>query len=204
MMFQSKRRQKKKLQEARAKSIANGKGLQVLQPTMKLASSHQNASKLVVGGNLRKPSGGGKVSGSMLFKKKNTIGGSKIRVNKLGSTKLAMNDSSGGNSDDFEDISETQAAAAKAEEEKKQMEEDEEMARRLQAELDLNSGLGNSDITNTAVHSNGSTTSIGAGAVKPTPSPEVKAPTVTAKKQSSMENSMARLKASTGDFFSDF
>eukprot|EP00593_Proboscia_inermis_P006696 CAMPEP_0171300116 /NCGR_PEP_ID=MMETSP0816-20121228/8934_1 /TAXON_ID=420281 /ORGANISM="Proboscia inermis, Strain CCAP1064/1" /LENGTH=373 /DNA_ID=CAMNT_0011776397 /DNA_START=39 /DNA_END=1160 /DNA_ORIENTATION=- len=193
---------RKKLQEARAKGAAEGKGLQVLQPKMKLASSHQNASKLVVGG-LRKPSGSSKLSGSMLLKKKTAIGGGKIRVNKLGSTKLSMNDSSSGDADGFEDIAETQAAAIKAEQEQKQMEADEEMARRLQSELEVDSGAnGTTGNSSETVYSNGNTQTAAATADKPTPKP--KPPAVPVPKKSSMESSMAKLKASNNDFFSDF
>lgn len=194
---------RKKLQEARSKGAAEGKGLQVLQPKLKLASSHQNASKLVVGG-LRKPSGSSKLSGrSMLLKKKTAIGGGKIRVNKLGSTKLSMNDSSSGDADGFEDIAETQAAAIKAEQEQKQMEADEEMARRLQSELEVDSGAnGTTGNSSETVYSNGNAQTAAVTADKPTPKPKL--PAVPLPKKSSMESSMAKLKASNNDFFSDF
>lgn len=123
-----------KLQAARSGSSGGSAG--ILQPKAKLASSLAGASKLLVKpktgtlGTLRKPTGS-----SSLLKKKGSLGGSKLRINKL-SMKLPVTGSSVGAGDDnFEDIEQTRKNAAEAEAEAKQDAEDIATAKKMQEEL---------------------------------------------------------------------
>mmetsp|Transcript_36057 Transcript_36057/g.52847 ORF Transcript_36057/g.52847 Transcript_36057/m.52847 type:complete len:399 (+) Transcript_36057:42-1238(+) len=214
---------KEKLQAARAASKKD-----VAKPTLKLASSFNGASKLNVGGRLKKPDpSGNKFKSGMLLKKKTSsgsLGGGKLRVGKLGVSKLSVTsngDQNGSANDDaFEDIADTQKASAEAGAERKQMEKDEEMAKKLQAELNQNSGgkslprysnggASPSPVSNGS-HSNGYTKAI-ASHVTSTTAPAIPAstpatsvaPSAAKPRTSNMEDQMAKLKGMTSDFFSD-
>lgn len=212
---------RRKLEVARAASSGN----HINSTTnAKLASSMPGASKLVVGGNLRKP--GTTTTASMMLKKKPMGGGglsgtSKLRLNNLGGMKLTANgnqsngDHKAASSDDFEDIESTQQKAAATEIEKKQLDEDEALARRLQDELNSGPALPPSpsrfarasknglasNVPNTQETTSNGSHGTGLWGKEAAASQSSSAP---ASQQSSMDESLAKLKSMTGDFFSQF
>jgi ADP-ribosylation factor GTPase-activating protein 2/3 len=216
---------------AAARAAAAGPGA-VAQSKAVLASQLPNArGKLATppsSGNapgpaiqvLRKP---GSTASMNMLKKKSSSAGSKMsmRINKLsgasssstlsgaggaGGAGGAAAASSGNNSDDggFEDIEATQKASAENGTLAKQFEQDEKMARQIQREMNSSSGNGMNHAPERVAASNGTAP---AQPAAPVPAPVAalppKKPEPVYEKKSSMEDSMAKMKAMNSDFFSD-
>jgi hypothetical protein len=172
--------------------------------------SSGNAPKVMV---LRKP--GSTASMNMLKKKSSS---SKMRVNKLssGTSGSSLNGggatgSSGNNSDDggFEDVEATQKSSAENGTLAKQFEEDEKMAKQIQREMNSNSGHSSNGNGNGRMNMAASQPAPAPVPVAPKPAPVAALPvpkkpeSPAYEKKSSMEDSMAKMKAMNMDFFAD-
>lgn len=188
------------------------------EPTLKLASERTGASKLVI----RKPT----ATTSTLKLRKPGAAPSALKLRKptapsrgglatrlpisaavAGAAKLNGGSASSNADDEFEDVAATQAAAVEAKNAVKQLEADEELAKRLQAELDAESGYG-------ASSSQRPSSSFGASSAAPSrpaapaaapaqPSPATAPAKPAAPKKNSMDQNIAKLKGMTDDFFSN-
>jgi len=195
--------QKREQEEAKRRlQIAQSSASQtVAKPTLKLASSLNTSSKLVIRKptqsslSLRKPqSNTSSISGRLLKKKPLTTKTLGVRLGaKGGDSKEHVKDI------DFEDIEVTQKAAEEKEKVAKQLKEDEEFAKKLQADIDINGSLhssanSNTETTPSDLKSTINSTNLPARNTKPVSSVPPK---------SGMEESMAKLKSMTNDFFSE-
>lgn len=204
---------RQKLAAARAASEGPAQSKAVLASMLpntrgKLATppSSGNAPKVMA---IRKP--GSTASMNMLKKKSSS---SKMRVNKLSSSSSLNNGTagatgtSGNNSDDggFEDVEATQKSSAENGTLAKQFEEDEKMARQIQRELNSNNGNGSAAARPKQSLQPAAPVPVSAAAAAaalPQVIPTKPKETPAYEKKSSMEDSMAKMKAMNMDFFSD-